>query len=250
MKSGSNSGLIYGLVDPRTACVRYVGKSERGLMRANEHRYPASLRRLSAKNKWILELFAQNLDYTVVELDSCVDCTCRGHLSWWVSQRNFTALNDLEVWWIAFGNQLGWELLNATIGGDGSTGYKYTPEQRRKLSEARKGISPSPATLLRMSEATKRQFADPVFRAAHSGRIKTSWESEDLKKRQRDTHLGKTQHTDEHKAKLKQRMSGDNNPAKQPGVGAKISATKMGHAVSEEQKAKTKATRLRKKQGL
>lgn len=61
--------IIYGLVDPRTLMVRYVGLSSRGLVRPNEHRSNRSLKVDSYKNRWLKQLFAIGLNYQTVVLE-------------------------------------------------------------------------------------------------------------------------------------------------------------------------------------
>jgi len=49
--------FIYGLIDPRTREVRYIGKSARGMQRPLEHSKPCYLRRdRTHKANWIREL--------------------------------------------------------------------------------------------------------------------------------------------------------------------------------------------------
>jgi hypothetical protein len=56
-----------------------------------------------------------------------------------------------EIAWIAYGKQEGWRLVNKTIGGDGSVGYRFTEEQRKRLSEAITGHKHSEETKIKMS---------------------------------------------------------------------------------------------------
>lgn len=126
--------LIYGLVDPRTLLVRYVGLSSIGLKRARQHRMPGRLRRNSHKNNWIKLLFAAGFNYKIVVLEeSPVD------------------LKVAERFWIAYGRACGWPLTNLTDGGDGANGWKHTPESKAKLAAARRGKPRSQATRERLS---------------------------------------------------------------------------------------------------
>lgn len=119
--------LIYGLVDPRTLLVRYIGLSSHGLARPAKHRYAASLRRKSHKNHWIKALRAEGLDYIIVVLEESPQ-----------------DLNATEIWWIAYGRACGWPLTNLTDGGEGQLGFVPSPETRAKLSAATKGIPKPP----------------------------------------------------------------------------------------------------------
>jgi hypothetical protein len=56
-----------------------------------------------------------------------------------------------EIAWIAYGKQEGWRLVNRAIGGDGSVGYRFTEEQRKRLSKAITGHKHSEETKRKMS---------------------------------------------------------------------------------------------------
>lgn len=95
--------LIYGLSDPETLVMRYVGKSSCGLTRPNAHCSPGSLKRdKSYKANWIRECLVRNKKPVITileELNSAED------------------LNTREKYWIAQYSTL----TNLTIGGDGFT---------------------------------------------------------------------------------------------------------------------------------
>ena len=88
---------------------------------------------------------------------------------------------DIEIERIKFWRDGGVEITNKTAGGDGSSGYRFTPEQkekirtkatgrifsaeaRRKMSESRRGQKRSSETREKMSAAAKR--AQPAARKA------------------------------------------------------------------------------------
>lgn len=92
--------LIYGLIDPRSRLIRYVGLSSSGLQRPKAHRRrscPDSYCR-----RWVRSLQSLGLDYEIVVLE-VVD--------------NVSRLDKAERWWIAFGLALGWPLTNCMLGG-------------------------------------------------------------------------------------------------------------------------------------
>ncbi len=130
--------LIYGLVDPRTQMVRYVGKSSDGMLRPNTHRSPSVLRlyRETTRSIWIQELLGLGLDYTVVVLEFIPAPEARSNLCWWRASQNPTVINDAECWWIAFGRAAGWDLTNSTEGGEGVPGLVHTTEAKRQISDA------------------------------------------------------------------------------------------------------------------
>lgn len=91
--------MVYGLVDPRTLLVFYVGKSSRGIARAYQHACPSTRENPDTR----AVLVSLGYAYNVVVLEQ----SARG------------ALNDAERWWIAFGRACGWPLTNKTDGGEG-----------------------------------------------------------------------------------------------------------------------------------
>lgn len=117
--------LIYGLKDPRTGAIRYVGKSATGLKRPRVHKS----RSRDPSNKthvanWIRELTALGFDYEIVVLEYLP---------------NNTAFREAEPRWIAKLRADGYDLTNSTDGGDGIWGHRHSDETRKKMSTTRKG---------------------------------------------------------------------------------------------------------------
>ena len=97
--------LIYGLVDPITRNLRYIGKSSSGLRRAKNHQLPCYLSKdRTHKGNWIRQLLAANLAPEVVIVQALED----GEI-----------LNEAEIHWIAYFRLMGCPLTNITRGGDG-----------------------------------------------------------------------------------------------------------------------------------
>jgi hypothetical protein len=170
------TNLIYGLVDPRTLLVRYVGYSSTGVRRPRQHRSAFELRKRTHKTAWIKSLLAEGLEYTIVVLEE-------------VSSRD--TLADAERFWIAFGRACGWPLTNLTDGGEGllnpsdetrakmrtsNLGQKrharvgqaigaanrqrvWTIESRRKLGAAHLGRKRPPETGAKISAAKRARDA-------------------------------------------------------------------------------------------
>lgn len=113
-----------------------------------------------------------------------------------------------EIERIAFWRNDGADLVNMTIGGDGSRGVKVTEETRRKISERSKGRKPSQQTRAKMSKAAignKRAAGavrSPEYLAALSERTLGRTATPETKLKQRLRKLG-TKLSDEHKAKIK-----------------------------------------------
>jgi group I intron endonuclease len=103
---------IYGLYDPRTSKIRYVGKADDPQARLKGHIKQAT----GHKRAWFDELLGLGLSPVVVELD-VVDVT-----DWQEAERE----------WIAYFRGQGTDLLNIAKGGNGPAAC--SEETRRKLS--------------------------------------------------------------------------------------------------------------------
>lgn len=142
--------LIYGLVDPRTGAIRYIGKSSSGRSRPTKHKY---LRRddRSYKANWIRQLQAISLDYEILVLEYCSD---------------ITALDAAEIRWIALGRQF----VKLTNVEDGGTHARVGLETRFKIGAAHRGRKASPETRAKMSRS---RLGKPHTRE-HSAKIAES----------------------------------------------------------------------------
>ena len=111
--------IIYGLTDPRTSQVRYVGQSSKGLRRPLEH---GNGGRSSGRCKtWLKSLQLKGLKNGVVVLEICGSAE---------------DLDPAERKWIAHGRSKGWGLTNMTDGGEGTLGHIKSPKTRAALSKA------------------------------------------------------------------------------------------------------------------
>lgn len=119
--------LIYGLFDPETGELRYIGQTHQDPKdRLYRHLYDA--RKVSDKChrcNWIRSLGDRGLAPSLEVLET------------WTSQKD---LDEAEVWAIAYWRGLGCDLTNTDAGGRGRTpGAKVSDETRAKMSVARKG---------------------------------------------------------------------------------------------------------------
>lgn len=166
----ASKNIIYGLRDPRTSDIRYIGRSSAGLGRPLRHGRPGPLSRETNRHKanWILHLLSVGLNYEIVVLESFVAAA---------------DLDDAECFWIAQAKALGWPLTNLTSGGGGNRGCSPTAEHRANISAAamghevsaktreliartKIGIPRSPETLAKMRAAIR-----PGLSAAHRAKI-------------------------------------------------------------------------------
>lgn len=149
MSKDTFPSYIYGLTDPRTGAVRYIGKTRRQVKHSVRYRYRSHLAEaksnpnLTHKTRWISQLLALGLEPETVILDE-VWCTPK-------------ELSDIEIVRIAEYRALGFDLVNTTDGGDGGRG---------KLSEEQKAIQV--ARLVAANTGAKRsEQARENMRAAH-----------------------------------------------------------------------------------
>lgn len=136
--------LIYGLIDPRTRLIRYVGQSSVGMQRPKQHRRPSNH---CYCGHWIRALQRQGLIYEIAVLEVL---------------QNESGLNQAEKWWIAYGRACGWPLTNLTEGG------ALSPEARRKIearAAARLGASAIRYTAEQLAEFAATRKAREVSHA-------------------------------------------------------------------------------------
>ncbi len=138
--------------------------------------------------------------------------------------------NEKEVYWISKCDTLS-NGYNSTVGGEGSSGYMWTDEQRRRASEN---------TYERTDEHRERQRR---VLAMSKEKIDLARSTEEYKEAQRIRNLGERnphygkKHSEEWKAKLRERNTGASNPF-------------FGRKHSEETKYKISATKKAMKHKL
>lgn len=180
-------GIVYGLYDPESDELRYIGKTTREVgARLREHVMETySSDNKTHKERWVASVLRRQLvpaARVVEELTAeCLDFLV-------------ALLNERERHWIAKFRSEGARLTNTTDGGEG---FAYgdrnpmrNPESVKKHILANKGLKRSAESKARSSEGAKRRWNKPGER---------------------------------------DRMAGDLNPARKPGVGDKISKTNTGH---------------------
>lgn len=163
MTEAAYPSYIYGLVDPRSGVVRYIGKTQRQIRNAVESRYNRHIAEskstplLTHKTRWISGLLELGLKPEVLILDE-IFCSTE-------------ELSSLERLRIAEYRALDVDLTNTTDGGDGGRGRgPLSPaskeSQRLKLRAANLGAKRSVEARQKMREATLR--IDPEVRRARA----------------------------------------------------------------------------------
>lgn len=125
--------IVYGLVDPYTHDIRYVGKSVGGIERAHQHWAPSSVKEgATPKNRWINKLRKFGKKYKVVVLFA-------------IKQNTFSNKEDLNTF--IYNKEQEFikmfdKLLNLTDGGKGATGRVTSEQTKHKMSQSakRRGI--------------------------------------------------------------------------------------------------------------
>ncbi len=199
---------IYGLFDPETEELRYVGKTEEALSkRLAGHLAPSSMAEKSHKNNWIKQLARYGLKprmRTIQKLGSAA---------------TGEDLNGAEIYWIKFFRDQGCRLTNTTNGGDSvMAGRRHTQRSKDKIAAASAGRKHS-------------QGAKDKVSVAHSGRIHSS----EIRARMSAAHKGKVL-TPDHRANI---AAASKNQSKD--TRAKISAAMKGRKKSPEAIANMRA---------
>lgn len=125
-------GVIYGLHDPETGELRYIGQTTKAVVcRLSAHLAPSSLRRHSYLARWLLGLAKRGLSPTWSIL---------------VEAQDQAELDRLEVECIAQARSEGVRLVNLSDGGGGRAGYVPSAEEREKIRRSNLGKHSVPKT--------------------------------------------------------------------------------------------------------
>jgi hypothetical protein len=155
---------IYGLIDPRNQQLRYVGKTSCSLSsRLRQHINDAARAKVNLKRfAWLNELRMAGLEPEIFELETVLGA------GW----------QDSERYWIAYFRFIGANLCNATIGGDGLDGFVHSHESRRKQSASMLAWFASPGAIEKQSRALKKAYSDPAVRERLRQAMAKSWTPE------------------------------------------------------------------------
>lgn len=126
--------IIYGLIDPRTAQLRYVGKTGKTLLSRLKTHLKDSRRKTDHKCRWIASVVRDGLVPEIFEIESVSG-----------------AGDEEEIHHIAQFRSLGCALVNYAPGGRGVTAH--TEQTKKKIGDANRGRTPSAETRKLISEA-------------------------------------------------------------------------------------------------
>lgn len=144
-----NKNYIYGLIDPRTNQIRYVGKTNNLKQRLFDHTR-RSKHKNTYKDKWICSLIDIGLKPLMTILEECGD-------DW--AEREIYHISLYE------------NLTNLTKGGEGLNGYVFTEEHKKNISENHHNVS---------------KENNPMFGRTHSDKVKEASRLRSLGKKASD----------------------------------------------------------------
>lgn len=121
--------VIYGLIDPNTKELRYVGYTSNLKQRAYNHHNPHQLTSHTHKNNWLKSLLSSGQKSEMIILEE---------------YESAQELPEAEIFAIAYFKSIGCNLTNGTDGGDGGspmTGKRHSEETKTKISTSHKNVS-------------------------------------------------------------------------------------------------------------
>jgi hypothetical protein len=167
--------FIYTLTDTRTNEVRYIGKTTKPESRYRGH---CTGRGETYCARWVRTLLVEGFlpIFRIVE-----------------AVPSDGAMAEFE--WIFLGRAEGWPLTNLTDGGEGVSGFKFSDESRKKLSESQRGRITSEETKQKLSEAFKGNQYGKGYRHTEEAKRKISEANKNMPKdaraRQSEAQRGK-----------------------------------------------------------
>jgi len=159
---------IYGLIDPRTNQLRYIGKADSPHIRFKQH---LKHRGRSHKHCWLRSLKRLKLIPELIILERVRD-------SQW---------QESESWWIDYFKSLGANLTNMI---DGGYGFSLTAEIKSKMSVSKKRLWESEEFRKKM----KIVHDSPQYRKELSERVKVQAQNKETREKQAAAKRGEKNH--------------------------------------------------------
>lgn len=161
MKAKQSMFFVYGLIDPETGELRYVGKTSIGMERIRQHQHVIATRRRvkTYKERWAASLILRGRPPSALILKECTS--------------NDEA-NTEEIRLIAYFRSLDFPLTNVTDGGEGTPGYKM-PKEVSEAQSARlrkEWAEASEEQRNEIIERTRKNLHNPVVRAKIKAALK------------------------------------------------------------------------------
>lgn len=175
---------IYGLIDPVTNRIRYIGKSTRPRGRLSDH---CNERSPCHRTHWIQSLLAQGKRPLLIVLERLA-----ADADWQAVERQ----------WIAFGREQGWPLVNGTDGGDGVCGL--SPEARERIATAWIGRRHRAESLAKIGRASRGRR----HTAEHKARMSQKMQGREITPtHRRNLSLAVQKISDEQVAEIRERLA-------------------------------------------
>lgn len=164
---------IYGLIDPRTNLVRYIGKSIHPENRLKGHLKIKIAR--NHKERWLLKLKSMNMIPNLIILE----------------QTSEFLINQAEKFWIAKYRNEGFSLTNGTDGGDGGA---LGPEGLAKMIASKTGKPGKPRsleTIAKIAESNRGKKRPPESVARVNAANTGLKRSEEVRAKMREARKGR-----------------------------------------------------------
>lgn len=146
--------VVYGLIDPRTGQLRYIGKSTHLKRRLNVHNRAHGT---GHRANWLRELVTAKLQPDVVVLESF---------------ESEEAAYQAEIEWIGMAKSWGAKLTNHATGGEGGfTGASVRPEVKEKIRNSLRGHKLSAETRAKIGAANSKALAGKPKTPEHAANI-------------------------------------------------------------------------------
>jgi len=162
--------VIYGLYDPLTSRIRYVGKTNNPRKRLNRHLSNSKFSKVHS-SQWIKSLIDKGYSPEMIILQETDEATWK----------------EDEKRWIEYYKNLAYDLTNILPGGEGGATYgrlgkKNSPEHIKKSSDGRRGrsVKRNPESNKRRAEGVQRYWDSnktPVYQYTLEGIFVMAWDS-------------------------------------------------------------------------
>jgi group I intron endonuclease len=121
-----SNAVVYGIIDPISNQLRYIGQTVNFNKRKSEHYRTAITQRSKARvYKWLRSLYNKSIIPIFLILEEC----------------SIEVLDETEIFYIDYFKMLGCNLTNTTEGGKSKRGYKHSEKMKEKMSIIMKGNS-------------------------------------------------------------------------------------------------------------
>lgn len=218
---------IYGLYDPFTDELRYIGKTKMTLARRIWHhiKEAKTSRKNTYKLNWIRSILDKGNEPIIFVLRETNEESWRKDETECISEALKSGIN----------------LTNLTAGGDGLVDYHHSKETKQKISEHNKKSGKVPPNW-----KGRKQSSEHIAKRVEARKNNKTYDhSEETKEKISQSRKGKAlgnqnsvgyKHTDQWKIEQSERLSGENNPF-------------YGRQHTEETKRKISETKLKKSRG-